>query len=95
MEKTKEMPFWVFWAFSSIETRKMAKILIWSSVVFTLYSIPFTQYTNNTLIKTLFLIHDWSWAAIMVPICLWYWLSLRWLDKHSAWSHAENQTPGD
>lgn len=86
MEKTKEMPFWVFWAFSSIETRKMAKILIWSSVLFTLYSIPFTQYTNNTLIKTLFLIHDWSWAAIMVPICLWYWLSLRWLDQHCAWS---------
>lgn len=85
MEKTKEMPLWVFLAFSSIETRKMALILIWSCILFTLYCIPFPLYTDNELVKSFFLIDDWSWAGLMVPICLWYWLSLRWLDKNNAW----------
>jgi len=90
MEKTKNMPLWVFLAFSSIETRKMALILTWVSVVFTLYCIPWVNYTDSSLVKTLFLIDDWSWAAIMVPICLWYWLSIRWLDKNSAWPSTES-----
>lgn len=85
MEKTKDMPLWVFLAFSSIETRKMALILIWASVIFTVYCIPWISFTSNSLVEKIFLIDDWSWVAMMIPICLWYWLSLRWLDKHSAW----------
>lgn len=87
MEKTKDMPLWVFLAFSSIETRKMAMILIWSCILFTLYCIPWSQYFQADWVKSLFLIDDWSWAAMMAPICLWYWLSLRWVDKHQAWPH--------
>jgi len=85
MEKTKNMPLWVFLAFSSIETRKMALILTWSCVIFSVYCIPWVNYTDNTLVSTIFLIDDWSWLAMMIPLCLWYWLSLRWLDKNAAW----------
>lgn len=85
MEKTKDMPLWVFLAFSSINTRKMAMILIWSSILFTLYSFPWSAFTGNTVVAKIFIIDDWSWPAIMIPICLWYWLSLRWIDKHAAW----------
>ncbi len=90
MEKTKDMPLWVFLAFSSIETRKMAMILIWSCIIFTLYCIPWVMFSDNPWVKTLFLIDDWSWVAMMVPICLWYWISLRWIDKHSAWPTAKS-----
>ncbi len=85
MEKTKDMPLWVFLAFSSINTRKMAMILIWSSVLFTFYSLPWSVVTGNAVVAKIFIIDDWSWSAIMIPICLWYWLSLRWIDKHAAW----------
>ena len=90
MEKTKDMPLWVFLAFSSIETRKMAMILIWSCIVFTLYCIPWVMFVDNPWVKSIFLIDDWSWVTMMVPICLWYWLSLRWVDKHSAWPAAKS-----
>lgn len=90
MEKKANTPIWVFLAFSSIETRKMALILIWASVLFTVYSVPWVQFSNSPLIKTLFLIDDWSWAAMMLPICLWYWLSLRWMDKNQGWVKQEN-----
>ncbi len=96
MKKTKHMPLWVFLAFSSIETRKMAMILIWSCILFTVYCIPFSLYTDSALIKKLFLINDWSWAAIMLPMCLWYWLSLRWVDKHASWpDYTKKEQPAD
>ncbi len=85
MEKTSNMPVWVFLAFSSIETRKAALILTWASILFTVYCIPWVNYLAADWIARLFLIDDWSWVAMMLPVCLWYWLSLRWMDKNEAW----------
>ena len=86
MEKTEKMPIWVFLAFSSIETRKGALILISSCALFSLYCIPLPLFfENNELIKTIFLIDDWSWIAMMIPITLWYWISLKWVDNNSGW----------
>ena len=86
MEKTEKTPLWVFLAFSSIETRKGAIRLIWASVVFTLYCLPWPLFfsTQDLLINKV-LIEDWSWFAMMVPIVMWYWLSLRWVDKNTRW----------
>lgn len=86
MERSKTMPLWVFLAFSSIETRKGALILIWSSVVFSLYCIPWSLLVPNEMIKTLFLIDDWSWISMMAPIVIWYWMSMKWVDKNAGWS---------
>lgn len=86
MEKTKKTPLWVFLAFSSISTRKGALILIWSCIIFSIYCIPWSLlFQNQGWIETLFVIDDWSWIAMMAPICLWYWLSLKWVDNNTGW----------
>lgn len=86
MEKTDKLPIWVFLAFSSIATRKGALLLIWASIVFTIYSVPWVLLSpNQQWVAQLFLIDDWSWVAMMIPVTAWYWLSLKWVDKHSEW----------
>ena len=90
MEKKDNMPIWVFLAFSSIATRKGAMILIWVCVLFTIYCIPWSLlFAGNDWVVKIFLIDDWSWLAMMVPILLWYWLSLRWVDNNSGWDNSE------
>ncbi|MFI3187641.1 MAG: hypothetical protein QX198_16835 [Methylococcaceae bacterium] len=86
MKKTDTTPLWVFLAFSSIETRKGALILIWSSILFSLYCIPWVSYfSDNDWVVKLLLIDDWEWFAMMMPMVAWYWVSLRWVDKNSGW----------
>ncbi len=86
MEKKDNMPMWVFLAFSSINTRKGALILIWSCVLFTLYCVPWPLFfAEPAWVRQVFLIDDWEWLAMMVPMVLWYYLSLRWVDKHDEW----------
>ncbi len=93
MEKTDKMPLWVFLAFSSINSRKAALWLILACVIFTLYCIPWTQFfKHQTWIDTLFLIKDWSWFAMMVPIILWYWLSLKWVDNNTGWDTKDSES---
>jgi hypothetical protein len=87
MDKTDNMPIWVFLAFSSINTRKAALLLIASSALFTVYCAPWTRlFPGSEWIGRLFLLDDWSWFAMMLPVTLWYWLSLNWLDRHAAWA---------
>ena len=86
MKKTDTTPLWVFLAFSSIETRKGALILIWSSILFSLYCIPWVSYfSDNDWVVKLLLIDNWEWFAMMMPMVAWYWVSLRWVDKNSGW----------
>lgn len=88
MIKTKNTPLWVFLAFSAIETRKGAVILISSCILFTFYSMPWSIITGaseGTMISQLFVIDDWSWAGMMVPITIWYVASLAWMEKHNGW----------
>ena len=86
VDKTDNMPIWVWLAFSSIETRKVALLLIFACVLFSIYCLPWPQFfPDQDWIMQIFLIEDWSWFAMMVPITLWYWLSLRWIDTNSGW----------
>jgi len=75
MERQDNMPLWVFLALMNIETRKGAMILFWCSFAFMLFCIPLSYYLD-----------DWWWLGMMVPITAWYWLSVQWVDKHSAWT---------
>ena len=87
MEKKENIPMWVFLAFSSIETRKGALILFWSSLIFTLYCIPWSLYFINAAnVSKIFLIDDWSWVAMMIPMTIWYWVCIKWVDKNSEWA---------
>lgn len=74
MHRTADMPLWVFLAYANIDTRKGALILFGCCLAFSIACIPLSYYLK-----------DWSWAAMMFPCSLWYWLSLRWMDKHAAW----------
>lgn len=89
MDKTDNMPIWVFFAFSSINTRKTALLLTWACLLFSIYCIPWpVLFESQDWIGKIFLIDDWSWVAMMVPITLWYWLSLRWVDNNDGWAVA-------
>ena len=86
MEKTENMPMWVYLAFSSITTRKGALLLILACVVFSIYCIPWRLLLpGQDWVAQIFLIEDWSWLATMIPITFWYWVSLRWIDNNSGW----------
>jgi len=83
------MPLWVFLAFSSINTRKSALILIWACVAFSIYCIPWSHFlAGSAWAVKVFLVEDWSWFVMMVPITFWYWMSLRWIDGNSGWTNA-------
>ena len=84
-DQTKKMPFWVLLAFSNLSKRKHAIMLIWASILFTIYCFPFVNFIDNEMVTKLFLIDDWSWIAMMLPICAWYILSLRWMDQNDSW----------
>lgn len=74
MQRTQNMPLWVFLGLANINTRKGALILFSSCLAFSVLSLPLSYYLN-----------DWSWAAVMFPCSLWYWLCIRWVDRHSGW----------
>jgi len=90
MKKTGDVPIWVYLAFSSIATRKGALLLIGSCIVFSVYCIPWVRiFPDRDWVGRLFLVDDWSWFAAMVPITLWYWLSLKWVDSNTGWQDSE------
>ena len=89
MKKDEDTPLWVFLAFSSINTRKGALLLIWSCTGFTIYCAPWPLlFPDLGWAKSAFLVDDWSWFAMMVPVTAWYWLGLRWMDNNSSWDNA-------
>jgi hypothetical protein len=94
MEKTDNMPIWVYLAFSGIATRKGAVLLISACVVFSIYCIPWSLlFPGRDWVVQIFLVDDWSWFAMMMPIVLWYWLSLKWIDNNTGWPD-KNQHEG-
>lgn len=75
MQRSNNMPLWVFLGLMNVETRKGAQILVTLMIIFAFASIPLSWY-----------LADWSWAAMILPMGLWYWLCLRWADKNAIWA---------
>jgi hypothetical protein len=90
MEKTDNMPLWVFLAFSSISSRKGAVILTSVCALFTLYCLPWSLYSSASWVAKLFLIDSWDWFPMMLPMTAWYWLSMRWIDNNHHWQQGES-----
>jgi hypothetical protein len=88
MKQIDNTPLWVSLAWASVPTRKIALWLIASCVVFALYCVPWVKFSAHPTVAKLFLIDDWWWSAPMIPLIIWYWLSLKWVDKHNAWEDA-------
>lgn len=86
MQKQPSTPIWVYLAFSSINSRKAAIWLIAGCLVFSVYCVPWSTLADAPAwVARLFLIDDWSWFAMMLPMTAWYWLSLKWMDRNQAW----------
>jgi hypothetical protein len=86
MQKTKDIPLWVFLALSSIETRKGALLLTLSNVIFSLYCVPWVTFFGSIeWVAKLFLLEDWEWFVMSAPMTIWYGLSIRWVDKNRGW----------
>lgn len=77
MQHLPDTPLWVTLGLANISTRKGALILFWTCFAFSVACIPLSYY-----------LEDWSWAAVMFPCSLWYWLCIRWMDRHAGWSEA-------
>ncbi|MCP3669559.1 MAG: hypothetical protein GY814_03850 [Gammaproteobacteria bacterium] len=93
MDNTKTTPIWVTLAFSSINTRKGALLLITSCALFTLYCIPWPLlFPGIDWIEFLFQIEDWSWFAMMTPMVFWYLISLKWMDNNCGWEYAKKDS---
>ncbi|HHZ87423.1 MAG TPA: hypothetical protein EYN73_01920 [Chromatiaceae bacterium] len=74
MERTKDMPLWVFLGLMNIETRKGARTLVMLAVLATVVCLPVSYY-----------LEDWSWLAMMVSMTLWYGLCFRWIENNTGW----------
>jgi hypothetical protein len=86
MKRQENTPMWVYLAFASVETRRGAFLMFWLNALCCLYCIPWSQYTNAPWVGKMFIIDNWVWLIMMVAITLWYWLSLKWTDRHNVWS---------
>lgn len=73
MEKTENMPPWVYWGLWGINSRKVALGFSIFTLIIFLCLIPI-----GIMIQDYVLI-----GFIFVP--LWYWLAIRWVDKNSSW----------
>lgn len=85
MKQIEKTPMWVKLAYANVHRRKMAMILVICSAVFALYCVPWVQFSKSPIVAKLFLINDWSWVAMMIPMTIWYWVSLKWVDKNAGW----------
>jgi hypothetical protein len=70
-----QQPIWVALALSNITKRKHAIWLIISSIVFTIgFAVWWLAFGG-----------DWDWFAWTVPLPIWYWVAMLWMDKNAAW----------
>ena len=85
MKKIDKTPLWVSLVYANVHTRKMALIMVIFCVVFTFYCVPWVQFSKSSVVTKLFLIEDWNWFVMMIPMTIWYWISLKWVDKNAGW----------
>jgi hypothetical protein len=87
MKKQDNTPMWVYLAFASVETRRGALLVFGLNVLGTIYCLPWSQFIKDVgWVRKVFWIDGWLWFVVMVAMTLWYWVSLKWIDRHEAWS---------
>ncbi len=73
MERKETVPKWVHWGLLGIRKRKTALVYLWASLILCFVVVPGSivigEYTYCTI--------------VFVP--LWYWLSIKWVDKNGSW----------
>jgi hypothetical protein len=65
MERKENMPMWVFFGLSSINTRKGGMILFWSCMLFAVACIPWAVLVPGIdFIPEAIRLDDWSYAGM-------------------------------
>ncbi len=85
MQHIDQAPWWVKIVYAQVSRRQTACWLTLICAVFTLYCLPWSRYSHAPLVAQLFIFDDWEWFLSMLPMTLWYWLALRWVDHHTGW----------
>ena len=86
-------PYWVQIGMLGIKTRAVAKIWLLASIVgsilFALLVVLVFKKVLDAPIMISILFGS-SGAAVLFLSSLWYWLCIRWMDKHEGWQKKSN-----
>lgn len=86
MDRKDNMPMWVFFGLSSINTRKGGMMLFWSCMIFAVACIPWAILVPGAdFIPEAIRLDDWSYAGLTLLCAVYYWLCIRWVDKNASW----------
>ncbi len=73
----KARPFWVRVGLWGLSTRKSAWVFVWLSLGIAIVSVAYAAVSADRR----FLV-----GASLVVAALWYYASIRWVDRHGSWS---------
>lgn len=73
MEQKENMPYWVYLGLWGIKTRKVAMGYFIVALLLSAIIVPASIYYNDLF------------YSIFVVVPVWYWLSIKWVDKNSTW----------
>lgn len=79
MERTDEMPEWVYLGLWGLNSRIAALSFMWICAVVGSVSLVATGRYPMA-----------QWGAYMLLAVPWYWLSIRWVDQHGSWTRTES-----
>jgi hypothetical protein len=67
-------PIWVRLGLWSVSSRASAWVFFWICIAIAVFSVirGFSE-------------PRWFWGVVMVLAALWYWASIRWVDRYSSW----------
>ncbi|MDP8567674.1 hypothetical protein [Methylophilus aquaticus] len=85
MKNIDQAPWWVKVVYANVSRRKVACWLTIVCAVFTLYCFPWSRYSDAPLVAQIFVFDDWEWFLSMLPMTIWYWVALIWIDRHGSW----------
>jgi hypothetical protein len=72
-----ERPLWVKIGLWGLHTRVAAWVFVWLSLALAMASVTYAAMTGDRR----FLV-----GGILVVAALWYYGSIRWVDRHGSWS---------
>lgn len=74
------MPEWVFWGLWGIDSRGVALAFVWVCLLL------------GIALMAVGLRYPQAWyGGILFAAAAWYWLAVRWADRHHAWDSTASE----
>ena len=74
MEQKDNMPAWAYWGLWGIRSRSAAMAFFVGTLILSVVIVPAAVIIKDYILCVI----------VLVPI--WYWLSIKWVDKNSTWA---------